>query len=280
MNTLTRILITTISLLCAVGVAGAPAAAQPVDPVLAAPPEPITASPPDEPSAVQTAPLADEPLVSASGPDTPAGGSPVATELVAPVPPLADKPLVSPSGSGTLPAGHPVATEFVAPVATLPVRRSPVAQQPAPEPSPVTPKCGVGADRTVPAPLPSSHTEIRMVRRVPCPGSMGTRPGSPVEAIPAGTVPQLVLLPAPVPVRISVVDLADVPLKTLAGEGQRPAGRAGAPDRADTPLPARVEILVRSGGGSGSASELPEVLREIVQALAAEHRARTPRPHR
>ncbi|MEV0545242.1 hypothetical protein [Nocardia salmonicida] len=41
-----------------------------------------------------------------------------------------------------------------------------------------------------------------------------------------------------------------------------------------------IEIVVRAGGGSGSAAEVPTVLREMLRVLAAQQRVPTPRPHR
>ncbi|UGT56847.1 hypothetical protein [Nocardia asteroides] len=64
------------------------------------------------------------------------------------------------------------------------------------------------------------------------------------------------------PVRITVHDLATAPPASPRGET----------------APVEVEIVVR--GGTGSAAELPAVLRDLVRALATQQRVPTPRPHR
>ncbi|MFE7723321.1 hypothetical protein ACFU44_30310 [Nocardia rhizosphaerihabitans] len=72
--------------------------------------------------------------------------------------------------------------------------------------------------------------------------------------------------PAPVPVRVTVHDLTGAP-PSARGEAGRPAA------------PVEVEIVVR-GGGSGSAAELPALLRDLVRTLATPQRMPAPRPHR
>ncbi|WP_280304853.1 hypothetical protein [Nocardia neocaledoniensis] len=80
---------------------------------------------------------------------------------------------------------------------------------------------------------------------------------------PSTTVPTPKPTPRPVPVRITVHDLATAPPASARGET----------------APVEVEIVVR-GGGTGSAAELPAVLRDLVRALATPQRVPTPRPHR
>ncbi|MFI6221887.1 hypothetical protein ACIBEH_15125 [Nocardia salmonicida] len=80
-------------------------------------------------------------------------------------------------------------------------------------------------------------------------------------------VPRRELVPAPVPVRVTVHDLNSAPARTH-GDEQRTGARS------------EIEIVVRAGSGSGSAAEVPAVLREMVRVLAAQQRVPTPRPHR
>ncbi|WKG07877.1 hypothetical protein QX204_22710 [Nocardia sp. PE-7] len=80
-------------------------------------------------------------------------------------------------------------------------------------------------------------------------------------------VPRRELVPAPVPVRVTVHDLNSAPARAH-GDEQRTGARSG------------IEIVVRAGSGSGSAAEVPAVLREMVRVLAAQQRVPTPRPHR
>ncbi|MFC6012808.1 hypothetical protein [Nocardia lasii] len=77
-------------------------------------------------------------------------------------------------------------------------------------------------------------------------------------------VPRRELVPAPVPVQVTVHELGP----TRSRPEQRPAA---APE---------LEVTVRTGGGSGSAAQLPAVLREMLRAMAAQQRVPTPRPHR
>ncbi|MFE5477882.1 hypothetical protein ACWFRF_15310 [Nocardia sp. NPDC055165] len=81
------------------------------------------------------------------------------------------------------------------------------------------------------------------------------------------TVPRRELVPAPVPVQVTIHDFGSAPA--------RPQGM-------DPSAGARSEIGIRvlAGGGSGSAAQLPAVLREMLRALAAQQRVPTPRPHR
>ncbi|MFD3744914.1 hypothetical protein [Nocardia sp. NPDC058633] len=67
----------------------------------------------------------------------------------------------------------------------------------------------------------------------------------------------------PVPVQVTTHDL-----------GAAPARPQSAGARSE------IEIVVRAGGGSGSAAQLPAVLREMVRTLAAQQQVQTPRPHR
>ncbi|MGW6424627.1 hypothetical protein ACWF82_18295 [Nocardia sp. NPDC055053] len=74
-------------------------------------------------------------------------------------------------------------------------------------------------------------------------------------------------VPARVPVRVTVHDLTGAPPSAARGEAGRPAA------------PIEVEIVVK-GDGSGSAAELPAVLRDLVRTLATPRRVPSPRPHR
>ncbi|MGW6730353.1 hypothetical protein ACWF9G_31015 [Nocardia sp. NPDC055029] len=82
-----------------------------------------------------------------------------------------------------------------------------------------------------------------------------------------GAPPRDGAVPAPVPVRVTVHDLTGVPPSAARGQSGRPAA------------PVEVEIVIR-GGGSGSAAELPAVLRDLVRTLATPQRVPAPRPHR
>lgn len=94
-----------------------------------------------------------------------------------------------------------------------------------------------------------------------CSGSPGKpAPAERPNAAPT-TTPRADSAPEPVPVRVTVHDLTAVPPA---------AGRAA---------PVEVEIIVR-GGGSGSAAELPTVLRDLVRAVVTPQRVPAPRPHR
>ncbi|MFC9662192.1 hypothetical protein ACFVJ5_18310 [Nocardia sp. NPDC127606] len=81
------------------------------------------------------------------------------------------------------------------------------------------------------------------------------------------TVPRRELVPAPVPVQVTIHDLGSAPARPQGID--RSAGAR-----------AEIEIMVRAGGGSGSAAELPAVLREMLRSLAGQQRVPTPRPHR
>ncbi|MFD3591335.1 hypothetical protein ACFWU5_01305 [Nocardia sp. NPDC058640] len=75
-------------------------------------------------------------------------------------------------------------------------------------------------------------------------------------------VPRRELVPAPVPVQVTVHDLGSAP---------------GRPQGVDRSAGARSEVeIVVPAGGSGSATQLPAVLRDMLRALIA----LTPRPHR
>ncbi|MBC7300981.1 MAG: hypothetical protein H5T78_08505 [Nocardia sp.] len=81
------------------------------------------------------------------------------------------------------------------------------------------------------------------------------------------TVPRRELVPVPVPVQVTIHDLDSAP------PGPRSTDRSAG-------TRSEVEIVVRANGASGSAAQLPAVLREMVQTLTAQQRVPTPRPHR
>ncbi|WP_280346110.1 hypothetical protein [Nocardia neocaledoniensis] len=98
---------------------------------------------------------------------------------------------------------------------------------------------------------------------VPAPAA-GRPPVTPVcSGGPSTTVPTPMPTPRPVPVRITVHDLSTAP----PASARRDAA------------PVEVEIVVR-GGGTGSAAEVPALLRDLVRALSTPQRVPTPRPHR
>lgn len=209
MNTLTRTLITTFPLLCAAGVAAAPAAAHPE----------IGAPPAVRPSAAPGAPA-----VPHHG-----GPSPIC------------------AGGGTVVLAQP--PERVG----QPNRPTQRAAAPGKVPAPPSLSAAPGADGLPPrSPDRSSDTA----------GSCG---GAPI-VVPV-TVPRRELVPGPVPVQVTIHDLGAAPARPQ-GTDQSPGSRS------------EIEIVVRSGGGSGSAAELPAVLREMLRSLAAQQRVPTPRPHR
>ncbi|MFD4430564.1 hypothetical protein [Nocardia sp. NPDC058497] len=122
------------------------------------------------------------------------------------------------------------------------VLAAPVAAHPG-DRVPITPVCSGGGGAVSPTTPPERH------------GAAG-------PTVPArdGAVP------APVPVRVTVHDLTGAP-PPARGEAGRPA------------TPIEVEIVVR-GGASGSAAELPTVLRDLLRTLATPQRVPAPRPHR
>ncbi|MFD3425668.1 hypothetical protein [Nocardia fluminea] len=81
------------------------------------------------------------------------------------------------------------------------------------------------------------------------------------------TVPRRELVPVPVPVQVRIHDLGSAPARPQ-GTDQSTGARS------------EIEIMVRTGGGSGSAAELPAVLREMLRSLAGQQRVPSPRPHR
>ncbi|MGY0500685.1 hypothetical protein ACWZHB_19540 [Nocardia sp. FBN12] len=94
-------------------------------------------------------------------------------------------------------------------------------------------------------------------------GSCGATP----TVVPVVVVPRRELVPAPVPVQVTTHDLGAAPARPQ-GLDQSAGARS------------EIEIVVRAGGGSGSAAELPAVLRDMLRSLAAQQRVPTPRPHR
>ncbi|MFB7875385.1 hypothetical protein ACFC06_09030 [Nocardia sp. NPDC056064] len=76
------------------------------------------------------------------------------------------------------------------------------------------------------------------------------------------------------------MELADAPSVPVSGPRRHPAGRAaeGAADRATVPV--QVDIVVRPGASTGSAEEMPVVLRDLLRAWAAQQRVQPLRPHR
>ncbi len=297
MTTLTRILITALPLLCALGVLGAPAAAHPSDPPWPPVNEPSPGLPTEPPS------------------DGPSG-----------------QPAVMPPADSVSAREGRAVPPFVTPVSQLPVEvrvvqsagvpvvRPPVGVQPGVVPSkprsPVMPSCGgSGHARISPAPVPERHGEARMVRRAPCPGTAPSPSGPVPPVVPAGASPRPVLTPAPVrvqvsivdlaaappaspdgpgrptagrpadrvadpapvPVRVSSVDLADSPWVSATRPGRPPAGRSTDRTAGHAPVSGRVDAVVRS---SGSADGMPVVLRDLLQAWVAQQRVQPLRPHR
>ncbi|MFE1591745.1 hypothetical protein [Nocardia sp. NPDC058705] len=228
MNTLTRTLITTFPLLCAAGVAAAPAAAHPnpadsgASPAVARPAEPVPKC------ADGGVVLAHPPTRRSTDPSVP----PQRAAAPGTVPSAPPNPQDGPRATGDQapPTGSRVAISVQLSIGST--------QDGAREPSPDR-ASGVG-----PA------------------GSCGRTP-----AVVPVTVPRRELVPAPVPVQITTHDLGSVP---------------GRPQGVDQSAGARSEIaiVVRAGGGTGSAAELPAVLREMLQSVAAQQRVPTPRPHR
>ncbi|WP_446221536.1 hypothetical protein ACTWPB_16480 [Nocardia sp. IBHARD005] len=94
-------------------------------------------------------------------------------------------------------------------------------------------------------------------------GSCGRAP----VVVPVIVVPRRELVPAPAPVRVTIHDLGSVPARPRSVDQS-----AGARSE--------IEIVVRAGGGSGSAAELPSVLREMLRTLGGQQRVPTPRQHR
>lgn len=132
------------------------------------------------------------------------------------------------------------------------VLAAPVAAHPG-DRVPITPVCSGGGGAVSPTTPPERH------------GAAGPTVAAHEGAVPA--VPSRDgAVPAPVPVRVTVHDLTGAPA-SARGEAGRPAAQV------------EVEIIVR-GGGSGSAAELPAVLRDLVRTLATPQRVPAPRPHR
>ncbi len=205
MNTLTRTLITTFPLLCAAGIAAAPAAAHPE---IDAPP----------------AAADDARVVPHHG-----GPSPICAGGVTVV--LAQPPER---------VGRP----------SRPPQR---AAAPGKVPTPPAQASGPGLDG-----LPTESPDRPSDSAGPC--------GEAPIVVPV-TVPRRELVPAPVPVQVTIHDLGSAPARPRGlqqGEGTR----------------SEIEVVVRAGGGSGSAAELPAVLRDMLRSLAAQQRVPTPRPHR
>ncbi|MFD6389431.1 hypothetical protein [Nocardia sp. NPDC060259] len=122
--------------------------------------------------------------------------------------------------------------------------------------------CAAGVLAAPAAALPGDRAPVGPV----CSGGGGAvAPDTPPQR--HGVPPRDGAVPAPIPVRVTVHDLTGTP--PSAGRG--PSGRPAAP--------VEVEIVVR-GGGSGSAAELPAVLRDLVRTLATPQRVPAPRPHR
>ncbi len=80
-------------------------------------------------------------------------------------------------------------------------------------------------------------------------------------------VPRRELVPAPVPVQVTIHDLGSAPARPQ-GTDQSQGARS------------EIGIMVRASVGSGSAAELPAVLREVLRSLGKQQRVPTPRPHR
>ncbi len=205
MNTLTRTLITTFPLLCAVGVAAAPAAAHPD----------IGA-----PSAARPTVGADHPRCAEGGPRGPV--------VLARPPERIGRPILPPQRAA-VPGTVPVAPQL--------------------QNGPTSTGTRLEAEG-----LPSNTGAAGLCGRA-------------TAVVPVIVVPRRELVPAPVPVQVTVHDLGSTPARA---QGAEPS----AGPRSE------IEIVVRAGGGSGSAAELPTVLREMLRVLAAQQRVPTPRPHR
>ena len=205
MNTLTRTLISTFPLLCAAGVAAAPAAAHPD---IGAPPAARPAVGPDHPRCAGVGPRG--PVVLARPP-----------ERIG----RADSPTAA-CGCARRGSGSAAAPE-----------RTDLDRHPTRSGGP-PPNTGAAS---------------------PC--------GRATTVVPVIVVPRRVVVPAPVPVQVTVHDLGSAPARA---QGTEPSAGARS----------EIEIVVRAGGGSGSAAEVPTVLREMLRVLAAQQRVPTPRPHR
>lgn len=203
MNTVTRTLITTFPLLCAAGVAAAPAAAHP--------------DVGGAPHVAQPATAGDASLSPIRG----GGGATGAVVLAQPPERREGGPILQPQ-RGATPGTVPV-------VPTPPHRQDPA--------------------------IVPDHPS----------GPVGSRDR--VLAVVPVVMPRRELVPATVPVRVTVHDLGSAPARPH-GVDQSTGARS------------EIEIVVRARGGSGSAAELPTVLREMLRTLAAQQRVPTPRPHR
>ncbi|MGW6624413.1 hypothetical protein ACWF99_24625 [Nocardia sp. NPDC055002] len=245
MNTLTRTLITTFPLLCAAGIAAAPAAAHP------------ESGAPDavRPSAADVAPT----LSPHSGSSSICAG--VRGAVVLAHPPEGVGQVIRPAQRAAAPGAVPIAPPVPNPQSAPTSPGRPAAD--------VAVEINLGAAVAVelpPRPTPEG------VRRSAAPVQPRERPSGPVScgrestAVPV-TVPRRELVPAPVPVQVTVHDLGSAPARPQ-GIDQSAGARS------------EIEIVVRAGGGSGSAAELPAVLREMLRSLAGQQRVPTPRPHR
>ncbi|MFD6395552.1 hypothetical protein [Nocardia sp. NPDC060249] len=244
MNTLTRTLITTFPLLCAAGVAAAPAAAHPES----------GAAPAARPSTAEVAPtIPPSPICAGGG----------ARGAVVPARPpervgQADRPSQRAAVPGAVPTPPPAPDPQKAPTST---------GQPAAAGGPVSIILGAAVAVVLPPrPAPEGVRKNGLSVQPWEPPSGTVSCGRESTAIPV-TVPRGELVPAPVPVQVTIHDLGSAP---------------GRPQGADRGAGARpeIEVMVRARGGSGSAAELPAVVRELLRSLAAQQRVPAPRPHR
>ncbi|WP_101466472.1 hypothetical protein [Nocardia fluminea] len=242
MNTLTRTLITTFPLLCAAGVAAAPAAAHAES----------GAPPAARPATADVAPV---PRHSGHSPICARGAARAGVVLARP----------PERGGQAIPAvPHAAAPGTMPTASTVPYPRDATSSGRHHVEPPVA--IILGAAASVEFPVPEA------VRRTGGPVQSPERPSSSLPCGPESpvvpmTVPRRELVPVPVPVQVRIHDLGSAPARPQ-GTDQSAGAR---PD---------IEIMVRAGGGSGSAAELPPVLRELLRSLAGQQRVPSPRPHR
>ncbi|WP_132369659.1 hypothetical protein [Nocardia alba] len=250
MHMLTRTLITTFPLLCAAGVAAAPAAAHPDGGTQPARRPPTAEVAPSVPHHRDPSPKCAE------------GGT--WTAVVATHPSERVGQAIRPAQQAGAPGTVPIAPHGSKPPSNSP--GTPAAGRPAGD-IPVAVVLGAAVAVELP-PRPSPNG----MRGASVPGQM---PQQPSITVPCGREPTVVpvivprreLVPAPVPVQVTIHDLGSAPARPQ-GIDQSAGARS------------EIEVLVRVGDGSGSATELPAVVREMLRSLAPQHRVPTPRPHR
>ncbi|MGW5917833.1 hypothetical protein ACWFPY_02470 [Nocardia fluminea] len=242
MNTLTRTLITTFPLLCAAGVAAAPAAAHPES---------------GAPTAARPAAADVAPVPHHSGPPPICARGAAHAGVVLARPPERDGQAIPAVPRAAAPGALPTApTVPNTPDATSTGRHH--------ADPPVAIILGAAISVEFPAPEGVGRTGVPVQSPD---GPSRSRPCGPESTVVQVTVPRRELVPAPVPVQVRIHDLGSAPARpqgTDQSTGARP----------------EISIMVRAGGGSGSAAELPSVLREMLRSLAGQQRVPSPRPHR